>query len=175
MKKVILIMVFSFMALLCAYASSTSTVQLRYLINRYVEDSIIPFFTDTNKNTITTYAVDLESDLSSPQIFLALKTNITSVHDITLSFTVMSEVSGTGTGYYDVRVYNGDYDVLVNKLSFTSTSDISCTFDSEYTDSASTTSTFYYPIAFAFSDYIGSYNASDDGYSATITVEVTGQ
>ena len=180
MRKTIMIMVFLICLSFCLHAE-TGVVEFKYWFQRVVANAISDiYFTDTNKNRISAYEVNVYSDLSTPQVFAAVYTNKTSAnpYTITLTFKPMkpkNDSSSTFHGQYKAKVYrliNNAYTEIPNAtvtVGNNPSNTYSTSFTGDYSSSNDITTTFYYPIAFLFDTYIDTY--ANGAYEGTIRIE----
>lgn len=175
LKKTILILLFA-SVFSCLYAEM-GYIQWRYKLKKYVEESISISFTDLHGNQITTYGVDCSKDLGMPQIQLEVNTNKTTDYNLKLTFSAMKHSDGGDVsffGYYKARITDiirlSQSDLDYRDVEFTSPSDVSVTFPGDCSNNANNILSFYYPIAFDFSDYLEDYGAGSFG--GTIRAEV---
>ena len=167
MKKAILAFCIPFLFILSCLNADTGTISYKYILNKYVEESIALSFVDLNGSEISTYAVDSSKTISSPQVQLSIYTNKVNSYNLKLTFSMMT--CSEYYGYYDARIYdtlNAEY----LDTSFSSAGSTSITFTGDTSSDGNTFITVYYPIAFDFTKYLSDY--SSGSYSATITVEV---
>lgn len=175
-KKAMVLILLVFFSLTVAFAE-TGTIQWRYKIRKIVEENIILSFTDNVGNTISSYSLDLDKDLSYGQVHLRVLTNKVNPYTLMLTFSTMTQAGDSGAtffGFYKARVSDiltySSGDLSYRDIVFSSADDETVSFSGDVSNSASNTVSFYYPISFDFSDYIESYSAGT--YSGTITVEV---
>lgn len=161
--------------------AETGVVEFKYFFKRVVADTISDmYFTDINKNRISSYDLDLSSDLSHPQVFAAVYTNKTTKnpYTITLSFTPLTlkyDPSSSFWGEYQAKVYrlvNEEYTDITDgtvTVSSNPSNTYSTTFTGDYSPSNDISVTCYYPISFYFEPYLDSY--ADGSYKGTVLIE----
>ncbi len=167
------------MLFLSCVSASSGSYDLRFVYYDYVEKNVYLFFTDTSKKSISNCEMNATKtlSLSDAQVYLASATNENSTYYISLTFSPMLRTDtnkDTTERYYKVTVWSaGDNPSELGTVDVQNSSGRTVKFTGNTVSDTSTSSDFYYPISFQFSDYLTTY--SDGSYSATITAEVTAQ
>ena len=174
-----IIMFYSFFSL---FAVETGSVEFKYWFINEVSESVSDmYFTNTSKQRIDACPLDVASSLNDPQLYAAVYSNVSATnYSVTLSFSTLKKTDENKYGYYKAKVYRLSDLGTLSEISYdniesrtievtNNESPTSVSFPLDKTQN-STNQTFYYPIAFQFSDYIGSYE--NGSYSGTILIEV---
>ncbi len=170
MKKAIFLLVCLLFLMSCLYAADTGVISFKLMLNKTVEIDVLPYFTDLEAKTITSYALDAKKTIREPQVRLGITTNETSTYNLKLSFSVMIETTDNSRwGRYIARVFNSE-GTVVGTVELDDANPKSITFAGVTSSNASTLIDGYFPISFDLAKYLGDY--SQGNYAGTITVEV---
>lgn len=181
-KKAILLIFLGVIMLSLAASNDFGVIEYRYYFIRVVANTISDmYFTDTGKNRITSLSVDMEKNLSQPQVYAAIYANMDSSHPYTITITffplaLKSTPGSTFKGGYQAKVYRLVADELTAVDSGTvtvvddTTHGYSVSFTGDNTSSSDISATFYYPIAFNFESYIDTYSTGT--YEGSVVIEV---
>ena len=164
------------------FAVETGAIEFKYWFINAISESVSDmYFTNTSKQRINACPLDVASSLSDPQLYAAVYSNVSSTnYHVTLSFSTLKKTDENKYGHYKAKVYRLSDLGTLTEISYDNNesrtidvtnneSPTSVSFPLDKTQN-STNQTFYYPIAFQFSDYIGSYE--NGSYSGTILIEV---
>ena len=185
-KKAILLIFLGVIMLSLAASNDSGVIEYKYYFIRVVANTISDmYFTDTGKNRITSLAVDMEKNLSHPQVYAAIYANMDSSHPYTITITffplvLKSTPGSTFKGGYQAKVYrlvndefaaidNNDDSGTVTVVDDT-THGYSVSFTGDNTSSSDISATFYYPIAFNFGSSIDTYSTGT--YEDSVVIEV---
>ena len=176
--------VYMIINLFSLFAVETGAIEFKYWFMYEIPETVSDmFFTNTSKQRINAYPLNVELSLSNPQFYAAVYSNVASTdYTVTLSFSTLtkSKKGGDLHLHYNAKVYRlsdlGElsvinFDDLESNTIIVNNDDslTSVSFSLDRTQDY-TNHTFYYPIAFQLTDNIENFECGS--YSGTIQIEV---